>query len=261
MTTLADRSVAALRHLHDSLAALVPTLTDEDLALRSGASEWPVSQVLSHLGSAAEISRAAYRAALDGTEPPGPDFNPSVWDRWNALDPRAQAAAYLESDAALVELLEALTPEQRDALRIKTFLPDPMPLEGMLGMRLNEVAQHSWDVNVAFDPAATLDDEAATLLVEHYSTGLGFLLGFAGKAAALSEPAVVEIAGSDLAFAIADRVELTSPGPAPTAALTAELESVIRLIGGRLTPSYTPTAVSVTGNVTLDELRAVFPGY
>jgi uncharacterized protein (TIGR03083 family) len=261
MTTLADRSVASLRTLHDSLAALVPTLSDEDLARRSGASEWPVSQVLSHLGSAAEIGRAAYRAALDGTEPPGPDFNPSVWDRWNALDPRSHAAGYLESDAALLELLEALTPAQRDELRIKTFLPDPMPLEGMLGMRLSEVAQHTWDVNVAFDPAATLDDGAAPLLLEHYTTGLGFLLGFTGKAGALSEPAVVEIAGSDLALVIADNVQLTSQGPAPTATLTAAPESVIRLMGGRLTPSYTPASVGVTGNVTLDELRAVFPGY
>ena len=136
-----------------------------------------------------------------------------------------------------------------------------MPLEGMLGMRLSEVAQHSWDINVALDPAATLDDEAGALLVEHYATGLGFLLGFIGKAAALSEPAVVEIAGSDLALVVADRVELTTEAPAATATLTAEPESVIRLIGGRLTPSYTPASVGVTGNVTLDELRAVFPGY
>ncbi len=261
MTTLADRSVTTLRRLHDSLAAVVPTLSDEDLARRSGASEWPVSQVLSHLGSAAEIGRATYRAALDGTEPPGPDFNPSVWDRWNALDPRAQAAGFLESDAALVELLESLTPQQRDELMIKTFLPDPVPLEVIVGMRLSEFAQHSWDINVALDPTATLDDEAGELLVEHYATGLGFLLGFIGKAAALSEPAVVEIAGSDLALVVADRVELTSEAPAATATLTAAPESVIRLLGGRLTPGYTPASVSLTGNVSLDELRAVFPGY
>lgn len=261
MTTLTNRSVATLRRLHDALAAVVPTLSDEDLALRSGASEWPVSQVLSHLGGAAEIGRAGYTAAIDGTEPPGPDFSPSVWGRWNALDPRAQAAGFLEYDAALVELLESLTPEQRDELRIQTFLPDPVPLQTIVGMRLSEFAQHSWDISVAFEPSATLDDEAGALLVEHYATGLGFLLGFIGKAAALAEPAVVEIAGSGLSLVIADRVELTAEAPPATATLTAEPESVIRLFGGRLTPSHTPVSVAVTGNVTLDGLRAVFPGY
>ncbi|MFN8195291.1 MAG: maleylpyruvate isomerase N-terminal domain-containing protein [Nocardioidaceae bacterium] len=261
MTTLTDRSIATLRRLHDRLAARVPSLTDEDLARTSGAEEWPLAQVLSHLGSAAEIARAAYRAALDGSEPPGPDFNQQVWDRWNALDRRAQADAYVGSDAALVELLESLTDRQRAELTVRSFLPDPLPLETMVGMRLSEVAQHTWDAEVTLDPAATLDGEAGELLVRHYAAGLGFLLGFVGKADAVAGPAVVEMAGSGLAFVIADRVELTASAPAATATLTAAPESVIRLIGGRLKPDHTPDAVAVTGNVTLDDLRAVFPGY
>ena len=35
----------------------------------------------------------------------------------------------------------------------------------------------------------------------------------------------------------------------------------IRLLSGRLKPEFTPAGVEVTGNVTLDELREVFPGY
>ncbi len=32
-------------------------------------------------------------------------------------------------------------------------------------------------------------------------------------------------------------------------------------MAGRLSPEHTPAAVEVTGNVTLDDLRRVFPGY
>ena len=33
------------------------------------------------------------------------------------------------------------------------------------------------------------------------------------------------------------------------------------MLSGRLRPELTPEAVEVTGNVTLDDLRQVFPGY
>ncbi len=101
MSTLADRSIAALRTTHDELAAVVPTLPDEQLTGPSGASEWTVAQVLSHLGSGAEIALAGYRAALDGEPAPGQDFNESVWDRWNALSPEQQATGFLEATDCL----------------------------------------------------------------------------------------------------------------------------------------------------------------
>jgi len=262
MTSVADRTIAALRETHDELAALVPALSDEQLTGPSGASEWTVAQVLSHLGSGAEIALAGYRAALDGTAPPEQEFNQGVWDRWNALGPRDQAAGCLTSDAALVTALEGLTPTQRDSVQIKLgFLPAPLPLASVAGMRLNEAAQHAWDVAVALDPAARLGAAAAEVLLEHFSGGLGFLLGFTGKADTLPEPAVVSLSGSDLTLVIADQVSL-SPSAAPvTASFTGAPETVIRLLGGRLTAPYTPADVAVTGNVSLDDLRRVFPGY
>ena len=105
MTTLADRTIAALRGTHDQVAAHVRALSDDQLLDASGAADWPVAQVLSHLGSGAEISLAGYRAALEGNEPPTNGFNQEVWDRWNALAPREQATAFLTQDAALVDTL------------------------------------------------------------------------------------------------------------------------------------------------------------
>lgn len=260
-TSLADRTIAALRTTHDGLARVVAGVTPDQLGMVSGASAWSLAQVLSHLGSGAEISAGGFRRALDGSVPAD---NQTVWDRWNAMAPQEQADGFLTADLALVELLEGLGAEQRDELRIELgFLPAPLPVAGAAGMRLNEAAQHSWDVRVALEPSATLDPEAAEVLVEHLAGDLGFLLGFIGKADQLSETAVVTVAGTDVVLVVADGVSLAgSTGDAePTASFSGGPEALVRLIGGRLGTAYTPPGLTVTGNVTLDDLRRVFPGY
>src|SRR3954471_20240250 len=113
MTTPADRSIAVLRATHDDLAALVPGLTDEQLTGLSGASEWTVAQVLSHMGSGAEIGLATLERALAAGPAADPGFNQSVWDRWSAMALREQAAGFLDHDARLVTAFEALTADQR----------------------------------------------------------------------------------------------------------------------------------------------------
>jgi uncharacterized protein (TIGR03083 family) len=260
MTSLADQTIAALRRLHDEMGALVPTLTHAQLTGPSGAAEWTVAQVLSHLGSGAEIGLASYRSALEGAPVPEPEFNQSVWDRWNAMSPEEQASSFLDSDAKLVGILEALTPDQRENAQIKlAFLPQPLGIATIAGMRLNEVALHSWDVRVAVDPTAMLNEGTAQVLAEQFSGPMSFLLGFIGKADALSHPAVVDAHGFGLV--IGDAVSLTPTVHDATATLEGPLESLVRLIGGRLTPSSTPATVNVVGNVSLDDLRRVFPGF
>src|SRR3954454_20519858 len=119
MTSLADRTIAALRATHDELAAVVPALTDDQLAGPSGASEWTLAQVLSHLGSGAEITLAGDRAALDGGPAPEQGFNEGVWDRWNAMTPQDQVPGFLEHDSLLVETLEGLSSDQRENVQVK----------------------------------------------------------------------------------------------------------------------------------------------
>ena len=77
----ADTVIAALHSGHDTLAGLVSGFSDDDLAHSSGSAEWDVSQVLSHLGSGAEIGQATLRAALAGEPNPGSDYNHTVWDK------------------------------------------------------------------------------------------------------------------------------------------------------------------------------------
>jgi hypothetical protein len=58
MSTLADRTIAALPTNHDELAARVREFHEQILARHSGSSQRDVAQVLSHLGSGAEIGLA-----------------------------------------------------------------------------------------------------------------------------------------------------------------------------------------------------------
>ena len=262
MTSLADRTISALRTVHDELAALVPGLTDAQLEGPSGASEWTIAQVLSHLGSGSEIMLAGLTSTLSDAPAPEPNFNQGVWDRWNALAPRQQAAGFLEHDAIAVDAFEAIPGDQRETLTMELgFLPFPLPIAAVAGMRLNETALHTWDVQVALSPASGLDAGVASVLAEQFAGGLSFLLGFIGKADALSTPAVVTIQDSGFGIAVGEGVTLIAGVTNPTATFTGPLESAVRLLGGRLTPQYTPQEVAVSGAISLDDLRRVFPGY
>lgn len=262
MSTLAGRTIDALRTEHDALSALATTVTDEQLSGPSGASEWSVAQVLSHLGSGSEIALAGLRAALGQGEAPGDDFNRSVWDRWDAMAPHEQRNAFIEHDGVLVEALEALTEDQQSSLDVSVgFLPMPLSVAAFAGMRLNEVAHHSWDVRVSTDSGAGLLDGSTPVVLEHMTGDLGFLLGFLGKADRLGEKVVLVIGDTGQSLVIDDGVSVGSANDKATAGFDGPTEAALRLISGRLGPTYTPTTVSVTGNVTLDQLREVFPGF
>jgi len=259
MTSLADRTIAALRAEHDATATIVRELTDEQLSAPSGATEWSVAAVLSHLGSAAVITLAGLQSALGAAPAPEAGFNESVWDVWNAMSPAGQRAGYLEHDAELVAAFEALDEQQRESLELQVgFLAAPLSVAAFGGMRLHEAAQHSWDVRVSREPAAGLLPGSAAVLAELFSGELAFLLG---KADLIAGPVQLEIVGSEYGLSIADSVALVSTVDHPTASFTGPLEAAIRLIAGRLGPRHTPGDVTVRGNVTLEELRTVFPGF
>jgi len=257
MSQLVDRTIAALRAEHDTLTGLVRALTDDQLAATGGAAEWTVAQVLSHLGSGAEIGRAVVAQATGETV--AAEDNETIWARWDASEPRAQAEGFVESNARWLELVEALTPEQRSSLSVDLgFLPAPVPLLTALGMRLNEVANHSWDVRVAFEPQAGVSADSAAVLVDLLAGPLGFMLDWLAKPAELADPVSIAVPGAGLVIddgvTVVDRIE------APSATFRGPREAFIRLVSGRLKAPH-DTGVTVEGNVTLDDLRRVFPGF
>jgi uncharacterized protein (TIGR03083 family) len=264
MTERADRTINTLRSGHDRLAALVGGFGTDDLSRPSGASEWDVSQVLSHLGSGAEIGLATLEGALNGTGNPGGDFNKAVWARWDAMSPADRAAGFLTANEALVRRYEGLDARAREDLRIDLgFLPAPVDVATAAGMRLSEFAHHAWDVEVAFDPAATLAPAATELLLDQ----AGMFIGFLGKADALDgrrATLAVRITSPQrsLGLDLGDAVTLTDEPARPDGVLTAPAEWWLRMITGRHSPQHTPSTVAVTGDViTLDDLRRVFPGF
>ena len=257
MSQLVDRTITALRAEHDTLAGLVPTLTDDQLAATSGAADWTVAQALSHLGSGAEIGRAPIARAAGQTV--DAEDNQAIWARWDASAPRAQAEGFLEHSGRWLDTVEAFTPEQRSSLTVDLgYLPEPVPLVTALGMRLSELANHSWDVRVALDPHAGVAAGSAEVLVELLAGPLGFMLGYSAKPAELATPASVAIPGAGLV--LDDAVTMVNHLESPTATFDGPAEAFIRLLSGRLKAPH-DTGVTVTGNVTLDDLRRVFPGY
>lgn len=260
----ADTVIAALRTGHDELAGLVSGFGDDDLARPSGAADWDLSQVLSHLGSGAEIARAALQAALDGEPNPGIDFNQSVWDRWNAMTPRERADGFVQANQRLLALYDSLDATTREKLRIDLgFLPEPVDVAAAARLRLSEFALHSWDVRVAFDEHATLPPDAAAALLH----GKPDLLGWLGKADALDgQRLVVQVTttrpDSVFALRLEEPISVDFDVPErPDGTLTLPAEAWLRLVAGRLEPRHTPADVAGTGAADLDLLRRVFPGY
>lgn len=264
MSTAADQIIDALRTQHDAMAAHVAGLDERGVNRRSGAQEWTVAQVLSHLGSGAEITLATLETSLTGVDARDPEFNAGVWDRWNAKSPAAMAADFIAADEALVARYESIDEPTRATVRIDLgFLPEPVDLATAAGLRLNEFTLHSWDVLVASDPSAVLPASGPSVLIDRFAV----LFGWLGRAEALNGKRgvlAVHTSAPERRFGVtlSDSVSLVDEPTDPDAVLTAPAEAWLRLIAGRLRSEHTPASVSMTGDlISLDELRQVFPGY
>jgi len=257
MATVTDAQpwVVALRASHDRLSAIVAGLDADGLRGQSYDTDWSIADVLSHLGSGAEIFSLSLEAGLAGSEPPTmAEFQP-IWDTWNARSPQEQAERSIAVNEALVSRVEALTPAERAAFSITMFGRMTLDLAGFLGMRLSEHAVHTWDVAVTLDPDARLAPEAVGLL----AVRLPLMAGFMGKKP--EEPSVVEVITTDPAVTFTldtGGVALTPGSTGAKASLALPAEAFVRLVYGRLDDDA--DVISADG-ITVPELRAVFPGF
>jgi len=260
----ADAVIAALRSGHDSLAGIVRELSDEQLAGPTGAAEWDVSQVLSHLGSGAEITQNTLQVSLEGKPNPGLEFNKTIWARYDNASRRERLEWFLAASEALTQSYESLSEEVRDSLRVDMgFLPAPVDVATAGGFRLSELALHSWDVRAGADPAATVAAEATPILL----TRIPMLAGFLGKPDKLGgKQAALAVTTTDparyYAVHIGEKITIAEGTPEqPDGTLTLPAEAFVRLIVGRLKPQNTPAGVTATGSADLDLLRQAFPGF
>jgi uncharacterized protein (TIGR03083 family) len=249
---------AALHRSHDRLSTALAALGPDHLSGPSYDTEWTVADVLSHLGSGAEIFTLLLEAGVGRR--PTPEFEElsAVWDAWNAKAPSARAADSLAANATFLERVAALDETQRNAFAVEMF-NGRQDLLGLVRLRLAEHAVHTWDVVVVGDPQAQVaPDATAALLV-----GLDDLVARAGQRS--DDPLRVAVRTSDpeadfLLEVDPDGPRLTpgSDGDAP-ASLRLPAEAFIRLVYGRLDPDHTPL-VEVAG-IELSTVRAVFPGF
>jgi uncharacterized protein (TIGR03083 family) len=249
--------IAALRRSHDRLRRLVDPLDVEQLQQGSYDSDWSIAQVLSHLGSSAEIFSRFLDAGLSGDEPPGREAFVPIWEAWSARSPQAQAADALEADEALVEQFESLDAAQQWRFRLALFgmLVDTT---GLARMRLGEHAIHSWDVAVALDPATTLAPDAVDLLVDT----LDQLVPRVGRPDGKARRVRVSTSDPERQFGleVGEAVTLRAwDGEEGVPEVRLPAEAFLRLVYGRLDSAHTPPLE--TRAVDLDELRAIFPGF
>jgi hypothetical protein len=126
----------------------------------------------------------------------------------------------------------------------------------MTGLRINEHAVHSWDVEVALDPTAILAADATAAIIDN----LTMIAGFAGKPDGGERVVAVRTTEPERFFTLVitpDRVTLEPSASTDTADLVIPAEAFIRLVYGRMDRAHTPP---LTTAVDLDALRQMFPG-
>jgi uncharacterized protein (TIGR03083 family) len=238
------------------LAGIAGSLTADQLTAGAYPSEWTIADVLSHLGSGAVIFRRQLTDALAGTPTPG-DFMTDTWDAWNAKPPSRQAADALAADQDLVTMLAALSDDDRGRVAVELG-PFSLDYAGFVGLRSNEHVIHTWDVEVALDPTATLPAAAAGALAD----SLPFIARFAGRPTGSPREILVHTTDPDRAFLVrrsAESVSVEPTGVHGAPDLVLPTEALVRLVYGRLDPAHTP---AVEGTVDLlDDLRPTFPGF
>ena len=251
--------VRAARASHDRLSGIVGTLDAAGLRGQSYAKEWSIAQVLSHLGSGAEIFLLNLEAGLTGGDPPAQEAFVAIWDVWNARSPQEQAAQSIAVNEMLVSRVEGLGPAELAAFRVSMFGMN-LDISGVLRMRLSEHAVHTWDVAVVLDPAARVSADAVGLLID----GIPQMMAWMSKKAA--DPAVIAVTTTDPAreYTLDTGGVSLSPGlPASAASGSLELpaETLLRLVYGRLDESAVASGEVRASNVDLAVLRPVFPGF
>jgi mycothiol maleylpyruvate isomerase-like protein len=263
--------IKELRASHERVAGLVARLGAEELRRPSYDDEWAVSQLLSHLGSGAEITLRRMEAAISGSPRLEQDDFHAIWDRWDSLEPLPVAAAMIEANEACVRRFETLDAATLRDLRLPFFRGGEIDVRGSVAMRLNEHALHAWDAAVAFDPAATIAPGSVEPLLwnlidqEWIVARSADAEAIAGLAAKLGDrPLPLRTTDPEwwLALDLAGgqpHLRRVDAGGEP--GVTIPAEAFVRMVYGRLDPSHTPARIEVAKPLTIEELRSAFKGY
>jgi uncharacterized protein (TIGR03083 family) len=261
MTSETRDLITRLRTLHDNLAAFTVELGADQLRERSYATEWSVADVLSHLGSGAELALLRLRAETEDS--PSYEETAQVWATWNARTPEQQAVEAIAADEAYVAALESLDDQGLDGLHRELAGLDLSARE-VLGLRISEHSMHGWDIAVMFDDEAVVPAAGVPALLAVLPVTLRFAAqphdGELRVRVRTTNP------DGDYVFELAQAEARLTPvedSTDPTAVdseLSLPAEALLRLVYGRLDPRHTPPH-KATDDAVLDRLRAIFTGF
>jgi uncharacterized protein (TIGR03083 family) len=259
-----DFMIATLAASRDYLDRLTAELDHDALTAPTQLPGWTVAQVLSHLGSGAEIGGNILRRALQGaSDTVDRDTMTGIWDRWNAMNPAQQHRSRHEYDAQHQQILDGLDTSQRRRLLVPYFV-GPLTVAEYAGYRLSEHAVHAWDAAVALDPGALIEAGAAAVLWARLSR-IASRFHNANIRHAIAPIDVALLPDDD---APASTLEIRPdgvtliPAESGTAQVRGPVESLVRLVYGRLDPNRRPhDHLDICGELSLGTLTTLFPGY
>jgi uncharacterized protein (TIGR03083 family) len=258
ITTTTAGWLAAVDNSSRRLREVVAEVGDAGLTAPSQAAGWSIAQVLSHLGSAAEIGTVLLQRGIDGDESaPTPQDTEPVWERWNAMAATEQRDRWIAADARHREVLRAVADRP---VRVPYFA-GLLTEKDYAGYRLSEQSVHGWDVAVAVDPHASIPAAEVSLLWQRLNL-VATRFRAPDVLARLSPRQIqVQTTGPEGVYCLTLSAELhllpCEPAE-PSATVRGSAEAVLRLVYGRYRDTDDVTA---DGAVTLDDIRALFPGF
>ncbi|MFI5613215.1 maleylpyruvate isomerase N-terminal domain-containing protein [Amycolatopsis sp. NPDC051903] len=243
------RWLNALNGSSARLSAIVADLPEDALRAESYATGWTVAQVLSHLGSAAEICSALVERGLAGDRtPPSADDTRPVWARWDAMSAEEQRSSWYEADRRHRDLLASA-----GETTVIPYFAGLLSVTEYAGYRLSEQSLHAWDIEVQTNPSATIPE--SNLLWER----LDLVVTRFHNAEVKARLAPMRIGLPDAALVIDGEVHLEPADvTSPDAEIAGDRDAVLRLFYGR---NRDADGLKVAGAAQLDDLRALFPGF
>ena len=209
-----ENQVEALRSEYERLARHLRALDADGLAAPSTCEGWSAADVAAHLAWNARLYIRSLGMGLAGEAPPpapaaaGAPKITADFVRDRAVELREKLGdgllqSFEEHNAGFIDMLDALDPDVRDTLTVP-FLNDTIPLRRLIGLRINEVALHSWDVRSPGDDQAELIEDASLASIELWRDTIGRRLRPGPDTRIRIEPAAggaFDVTGGDSPFA------------------------------------------------------------
>ena len=248
-----EELLSLLETSHEQLLSLMRR--DDAPAPKASAfpAEWAVSDVISHLGSGAEIFALILRRLVQDEPAPVQEDFVSIWSRWDAKAPEDQVQDGLQSDAYFVDVAVSASSEITDVPAFGSI----MPISEFLAMRLQEHIVHTWDIETAVNPSATFRSDYLPFLLDQ----LPSVAPRSARPVTLPLTVDIRVLDPDAWFRLdlGAEASLAPLDSAPQADLTMSAEPFVRMIFGRLLGAR--AVVSGAEAELATHLTSVFQGY